>query len=51
MTPALWKAVREALGLPGKARITEIPGHVLTAAMTIKKARAANAGRKERTNA
>ena len=29
MTPTLWTAFREFIGLPGKARVTEIPSETL----------------------
>lgn len=29
MTPTLWERFREALGLPGKTRVTEIPSEAL----------------------
>jgi hypothetical protein len=29
MTPTLWAAFREFIGLPGKARVTEIPSETL----------------------
>jgi hypothetical protein len=29
MTPTLWERFREALGLPGKTRVTEIPSEDL----------------------
>lgn len=29
MTPALWTAFREFIGLPGKGRVTEIPSETL----------------------
>lgn len=29
MTPTLWTAFREFVGLPGKARVTEIPSETL----------------------
>ena len=29
MTPTLWTALREFIGLPGKCRVTEIPSETL----------------------
>lgn len=29
MTPSLWERFREAIGLPGKTRVTEIPSEDL----------------------
>jgi hypothetical protein len=39
MTPRAWKILRAAIGLPGKAPVTEIPGHAIVAAMILDRAR------------
>ena len=39
MTPRAWAILRAAIGLPGKAPVTEIPGHAIVAAMILDRAR------------
>lgn len=39
MTPRAWKILRAAIGLPGKAPVTEIPGYAIVAAMILDRAR------------
>ena len=53
-TPTLFEAFREFIGLPGRTRVAELRNEDLAMfffSTSNKKARAANAGRKERTNA